>query len=407
MKILQINKFFYKRGGAEAYMFSLSQLLKEAGHQVIEFSMQDEKNNKSDYNQYFIKNIDFQKREGLFKDLKKVFHALYSFEAKNKLEVLIKAEKPDIAHIHNFNIQLTPSILSVLKKYNIPVVWTMHDYKLICPNFRLFTKGTICERCKYYKYYNCFINNCFNESRAMSFLAMLEMYLHKIILNSYEKINLYISPSKFLKNKVEEWNIKPAKTKHIFNFINISEFDGSYKQGNGLVYFGRLSQEKGIKTLLEAMKQLPAINLSIIGTGPQEDAIKEFISNNNLNNVKLLGYKSGSELYGLIKDSRLVILPSVWYENNSIAILEAFAMAKPVIASDLGGNSELVQNGKTGFLFTAGNVADLKNKISINYNISELENMGKNARQFVEQNCSPEVHLKQILEVYQNLVIKK
>ena len=151
MRILMINKFFYKKGGSEAYMFNLIEMLRKNGHQVIEFSMQDEKNEKSDYAKYFIKNIDFQKNEGFFENIKKVFHALYSVEAKNKLEDLINTEKPDVAHIHNFNFQLTPSILFVLKRYKIPIVWTMHDYKLVCPNFRLFTEGAICERCKYHK----------------------------------------------------------------------------------------------------------------------------------------------------------------------------------------------------------------------------------------------------------------
>src|SRR4030042_2879925 len=193
MKILMINKFFYRKGGSEAYMFDLMNLLKNNGHEIIEFSMKDEKNEPSEFADYFINHISFNKREGLWRDLKKALHLLYSFEAKKKLKSLIKKEKPDIAHLHNFNFQLTPSILAVLKKHNIPVIWTMHDYHLICPNYKLFTQGTVCERCKVNKFYNCFKYKCIKNNSAMSFLAMLEMYLHKLILKSYDKIDLFIS----------------------------------------------------------------------------------------------------------------------------------------------------------------------------------------------------------------------
>lgn len=404
MKILQINKFFYRKAGTEVYMFDLADLLKKQGHEVIEFSMQDARNKNSAYSQYFIKNIDFNKREGLIKDFKKALHLLYSFETKHQLETLIKKTKPDIAHLHNFNFQLTPSILSVLKKHKIPVVWTMHDYKLICPNYRLFTQGQRCERCKVYKYYNCFRYKCIKDSHSLSFLAMLEMYLHKLILKSYNKINLFISPSKFLQAKVGEWGIAKDKVQQVYNFVDISKFKPNFIPGEGVLYYGRLSTEKGLFTLLKAFKELPEINLQIVGAGPQKEQIKQYISDHKLNNVKLLGYKKGQELFDLIRNSRFIVVPSGWYENNPLTILEAFAMAKPVIGSDLGGISELVTNGQTGLLFKPDNLLALKNTIKNNYNNLELiEKMGQNARLFAEKKCSPQVHLEQILQIYQNL----
>ncbi|HDQ22541.1 MAG TPA: glycosyltransferase family 1 protein [Candidatus Uhrbacteria bacterium] len=404
MKILMINKFFYRRGGSEAYMLALIELLKKNSHQVIEFSMQDEKNEPSEYADFFIKNIDFSKREGFIKDLKKAFCLLYSFAAKNKLEALIAQEKPDVAHLHNFNFQLTPSILSVLKKHKIPVVWTMHDYHAICPNYRLFTQGQVCERCKVYRYYNCYKFRCLKNDKAMSFLAMLEMYLHKIILKSYDKIDIFISPSRFLADKVKQWGIKPDKVKHLYNFIDLDNFQPISEHGDGLVYFGRLSEEKGLLTLLEAMKGLGKINLSLIGEGPQKEQILDYIEKNKLNNVYLLGYKKGLELYDLIKKSRLVIMPSIWHENNPISVLEAFALAKPVIASDLGGLPELVENSKTGYLFKAGQADDLKNKIKSVYNDAEAcLKLGKNARRKAEKISSGQAHLAEILQIYKNI----
>jgi len=405
MKILMINKFFYRKGGSEAYMFDLIGLLKNEGQQIIEFSMQDEKNRPSKFADYFVKNINFSKREGWLKDLKKAWHLLYSCEAKKKLETLVKTEKPDIAHLHNFNFQITPAILSVLKKYKIPVVWTMHDYHLICPNYRLFTQGKICERCKINKFYNCYKYKCIKNSRAMSFLAMLEMYLHKVILRSYDKIDLFISPSKFLAAKVQEWGIRPEKIKQLYNFVNLEEFKMADEIGEGLIYFGRLSEEKGLLFLLEAMKDLKDINLKLVGDGPQKTELKNFIAANNLSNVQLLGHKNGQELYNLIKNSRLVVLPSIWYENNPLAILEAFALAKPVIGSNLGGIPELVKEKETGFVFKAGDFEDLKAKIKDNYfQIDLIRNMGINARQFIEANCGPNKHYQQLLQIYQSLI---
>jgi glycosyltransferase involved in cell wall biosynthesis len=412
MKILQINKFFYPKGGSEIYMFLLSDLLRQAGHEVIEFSMQDPKNlalptgrQDSKFSQYFIKQIDFNKREGIFKDLAKAFHLLYSTEAKNKLEALIQKEKPDIAHLHNFNFQLTPSILRVLKKYKIPVIWTLHDYKVICPNYRLFTQNQICERCKIHKYYNCFTHKCLKNSWSMSFLAMLEMYLHKLVLQSYSAVSIYLSPSKFLAHKVLDWKLPKNKVRQVYHGLDLAQFKPSGALGEGLVYIGRLVEEKGILTLLEAIKQLPDINLKIVGSGPQDQEIERIIESYGLNNVQLIGHKSGQELQALIKQARLVVAPSIWYENSPLSILESFALGKPVIGSDLGGIPELVIDGQNGFLFKPGSVDDLIQKIKNVYYKDELiSQMGKNCRAWVEKNCNSQKHLEEILKIYQEIL---
>jgi glycosyltransferase involved in cell wall biosynthesis len=404
MKILQINKFFYKRGGAEAYMLSLSKMLRQQGHQVLEFSMQHPENLESEYSDYFIKQIDFQNRQGFFSDLKKSAHLLYSWQARNNLEKLIKKEKPDIAHLHNFYFQLTPSILKVLKKYNIPMVWTMHDYKLICPNYRLFTQGRVCERCKVHKYYNCFRYQCMQNNSAYSFLVMLETYLHNLILKSYDQIDLYISPSQFLQDKVAQWGINQDKVTQVYNFVNLKEFEPDYNPGQYLLYFGRLAEEKGLLLLLQALREMPEINLKIVGEGPQKKLLEKYIKEYKVNNVQLIGHTTGEKLYDLIKKARFVILPSIWYENNPISVLEAFALGKPVLGSDLGGIPELVKDRQTGVIFKANDLNDLKNKLSQNYNnLEQIRQMGRQARLFVENNCAPQKHYQQIERIYEKL----
>ncbi len=404
MKILQINKFFYKRGGAEAYMLALSNMLRQQGHQVLEFAMHHPDNLESPYSDYFVKHLDFQKRQGFFSDLKKSAHLLYSWEASRKLEKLIKKEKPDIAHLHNFYFQLTPSILKVLKKHNIPMVWTMHDYKLICPNYRLFTQGRVCERCKVHKYYNCFTYKCLQNKSSYSFLVMLETYLHNLVLKSYDQIDLYISPSRFLQAKVAQWGINQEKVSQIYNFINLKEFEPDYTPGQYLLYFGRLAEEKGLLLLLQALREMPELNLKIVGDGPQKQLLAEYIKEYNVNNVQLIGHTTGDKLNDLIKKARFVVLPSIWYENNPISVLEAFALGKPVIASDLGGLPELVKPGQTGFIFKANDLTDMKSQISQNYNnLEQISQMGRQARLFVEKNCTPHKHYQQIENIYEKL----
>jgi len=226
--------------------------------------------------------------------------------------------------------------------------------------------------------------------------------LHKIILKSYDKIDLFIAPSKFLIAKFKEWGMDTAKFHQLYNFVDLEQLTPATQIGEGLIYFGRLSEEKGLLVLLKAMKELPDIKLKIVGQGPQLAILKEFIKDNQLANVELTGYKTGQELYDLVRASRLVVLPSTCYENNPLALLEAFALAKPVIGSNLGGMAELITEAKTGFLFAAGNDEELASKIKDNYNNTQLlGQIGVNGRLFVEQNCSKKAYYQKLLELYQ------
>ena len=203
MKILQINKFFYIRGGSERVFFDTIRILEEQEHDVINFSMKDEKNFPSKYSDFFIENVDFTKKRGIVEDFPKAMHFLYSWEAKRKLEKLILQEKPDIAHLHNFTHQLTVSVLSVLEKYNIPVVQTLHDYQMICPNARMFTHGKICERCKSVRFYNVVPNKCVQYSYGPSVLSCLDLYLQRVFGLYKERISSFIAPSKFMVKKTK------------------------------------------------------------------------------------------------------------------------------------------------------------------------------------------------------------
>ncbi|MFH2136781.1 MAG: glycosyltransferase family 4 protein, partial [Patescibacteria group bacterium] len=386
MKILQINKFFYRRGGSETYFFGLIDLLQKNGHEIVHFSTKSPANIPSPYDDFFVNEIDFGKREGLFRDLKKAFHSSYSFEAKRKLERLILKTKPDIAHLHNISHHLSPSIFGVLKKYKIPVVQTLHDYQLVCPNFKLFTEGAVCERCKKYRYWNAIIHRCIHNSRLQSCIEAKEMFFHKAC-QFYEKgVQCFVTPSKFLAEKLAVWGIK-SKVENIPLFLDTNQFEPKYEPGDYVVYFGRLVKEKGLDVLLRALSGTE-IKLKIVGDGPEKEKLK--VQSEKIKvNVEFVGHKNGKDLHDLIRGSKFVVLPSVWYENYPMSLLESGAFGKAVVGSRLGGIPEIIHDGENGFLAEPGNVDDLREKIQRLFRDNDLcEKMGRRARELIIENNS-------------------
>lgn len=400
MKVLLVNKFNYLKGGADKYFIELTELLYQAGIETAKFCMADEKNLPDKYSKYFLDKIDFNnfKVVDIFRYLGRV---LYSFEAATKFNALLKEFKPDIIHIHNIYHQISPSILHIAKRHNIPVVMHLHDYKLLCPNYKMYTSGQICEKCKGGKYFNCARNKCLKNSYSKSILAMIEMYFHHQILKIYEKnIIQYITPSEFVKNKAIEWGVPAEKISFIANFIKPAEFIPNFTPGKYWLYWGRIEKEKGILTLLEAIKQSRDGKLKIVGMGGEADHIKQFVEYNNLTErVEMLGARYDQELKDLIAGARAVIVPSEWYEVFGLVNLEALAMGKLVIASDIGGIGEIIINNKTGLLFKPGSASDLTSKLKLadENDFSELARAG---RELVETKFGDKIHIFKILELY-------
>ena len=198
MKILMVNKFYYIKGGSETYYFALKRLLEAKGHKVIDFSMKDERNFDSPYSDYFVEGVDYNGSMGIGDKLRSAMNIIYSHEAAKKIESLIQATHPDICHLHIFQHQLSPSILKVLKKYNIPTVYTAHDLKMLCLNYVMMTNdGQVCEKCKGGKYMNCLKQKCLKNSTAKSAICVTEGYLHKW-MKSYDQIDREgVAPSQF------------------------------------------------------------------------------------------------------------------------------------------------------------------------------------------------------------------
>jgi glycosyltransferase involved in cell wall biosynthesis len=401
MKILLVNKFFYLRGGAEAAMFDTARLLKEYGHQVLFFSMRHPCNLDSPYTPYFVSPVDFDRPASLIHKARSSLRIVYSFEACRNLDRLLRAERPDIVHLHNIHHQLSPSIIQTINNHLLPAVLTLHDYKMVCPVYTLFSRGKVCERCRRRRFYHCLLNKCRWGSRSKSLLNMIEMYLHHSLLHIYDRVDGFISPSLFLKNKLGEMGFK--RTIHYLpHFINLADYELSRTSGDGsFVYSGRLSPEKGLPVLFRAVEGLDC-RVKIIGEGPLRSVLERQIQDRSLTNVSLLGYKSPEDLRREIRNSMAVILPSEWYENNPRSVIEAFALSKPVIGARIGGIPELVSDGRTGLLFEPGDSEDLRRRIlDLIGDPEKARRLGQEARALAERQFRPEEHYQGLMRIYE------
>lgn len=400
MKILLINKFLYPKGGDSISTLTTGALLKSKGHEVVFWGMKSKKNSSFPHDDLFVNEVDYNFAGGVGQQLCNAVNMLYSLEAKKKIALLLEKFKPDIVHLNNFAHQISPSILHVFKKYNIPCVMTMRDYKEVCPVYTMLLNGKPCERCQGGKFFNCLTNRCAKNSRMKSLLNAIEMYLHHKILHIYDLIDVFISPSMFLKNKTEEMGIGRTVA-YLPNFVRVESFIPQDNiSENSIVYVGRLSPEKGINTLISGVKGLE-IKLKIIGDGPIKKELESRLNDEAIGNVCLMGYVNGNDLQREISKAMFLVIPSEWYENNPRSVIEAFALGKPAIGARIGGIPELVKDGETGFTFESGNTEDLRTKIQYLLNNQDLmASMGKRARQLVEEELNAEKHYERLIAIY-------
>lgn len=400
MKILLINKYFYLKGGSERYFFNLARLLERKGHQVIYFSMRDRRNQACPQEKYFIDPVDYEKSLGWWDHWRQTRDLLYSRESKRKLIALLEAEKPDLAHLHNIHHQLSPSIIDALKRRSVPMVMSLHDYKMVCPVYTLFRAGRACEECRFGRYYHCILHRCTKNSAAKSLVNTLEMYLHQRFLKIYRPVDIFVTASGFAAGKMAEMGF-PAEIVRLPYFLDPEEYRPRYgAEEISFCYFGRLSGEKGLFSLLAAARGIPA-TFKIIGEGPLEEELRGRVRRDRIDNVRFLGYRRGEELAEEIRDSLAVIVPSEWYELFGQSVTESFALGTPVIGSETGGISELIEGGKTGYLFAPGDVEGLRSKIRLLLdNPARSAEMGRRAREFVEDNFNPREHYTKLMEIY-------
>lgn len=414
LNVLHMNKFHYLRGGSERVYFGTADILRRYGHRAIYFSMSHTHNLPCDTSDYFMPDVDLNTHNrNPVTQLKIALRVLYSSESKRRLAQLLDRYPIDIAHLHNIHHQISPSVIHELRRRNIPIVMTLHDYKMVCSSYSLFANERPCEACSGKKYFKAVSRHCTKDSYAKTFLAAVEMYLHHKLLDIYDAVDAFISPSLFLKNKLGEMGFR-KRIIHLPNFVVRFEegeegIDGD-REEISLVYFGRLSQEKGLLTLLKAVKLLQdneavTVKVTIIGEGPLKGTLKKNIEGEKIRNIQFPGYMKDEALYREIKRSKIAILPSEWYENNPISVLEAFALGKPVIGSNIGGIPELIKNNITGLIFEPGDARDLAEKIQYAAdNPEKIVAMGENARSFVEQEMNAEKYYQGLMRIYRSVM---
>ena len=405
MKILMCNSFYYERGGAERCVFELTALLEKNGHEVIPFAMVHENNFPSRYSDYFVSHIDYpsllKSNPSLPTMIKAVERVIYSSEAKQKITRLIADAKPDIAHIHGIGHEISPSILDAIKAFHIPIVQTLHDYGLLCPNTNFISRGVVCERCKGNRYYQVVLRRCKRNSIGASLLACLSQYEHHFT-NIYERnVDIFISPSRFLQKKLIQYGVN-NKIVVIPNFIKLTDYKRGESDSGYCLYAGRLVAYKGIMTMIEAAKLYRQARILIAGEGELSDEVQKAVVEHRLDNVSLLGFVQPKELMRLVSSANFTIFPSELYENYPMSIIESFACGKPVIASNIGALPDLVTHGWNGLLFKPGNAVELASHMQYLFDYPRITaEMGKHGYEFAVTNNNPDFHYNQIMQVYQ------
>lgn len=363
MRVLIVNKFLYPNGGSETYIFKLGEWLKKNGHEVEYFGMEHEGRIVGNRVNAYTSDMDFHNGSKLSK-LTYPLKTIYSSEARKKIRLVLEDFKPDVVHLNNFNYQLTPSMILEIKKWNknTRIVFTAHDYQLVCPNHMCNNPNSHenCEKCLGGHFMNCTKGKCIHGSTAKSLIGTMEAEFWKL-KGTYKYIDTMICCSEFMKSKMDTNPLFKSKTVALHNFIDKVEWKEMSKK-DYVLYFGRFSEEKGIHTLIQACKELSNIHFVFAGTGPLENELKQ------VSNITDVGFKTGKELETLIREAKFSIYPSEWYENCPFSVMESQMYGTPVLGANIGGIPELIQKNKTGKLFKSGNKEDLKKKIIELYN---------------------------------------
>ncbi len=408
MRILFCNKDNFPFSGTEVYLFELMQLLRSRGHEVALFSMADPRGEATAYDEHFVPAIDFKEECGLWEKAKRAAHAIYSTEARRRLRGMIREFRPDVAHVRNIYHHLSPSILWELKEQGVPVLYHLNDFKLLCPSYNMVAQGESCEACKGGAFWHALRPGCYPGLGARTALVG-EAYAHRVLKTYQRCVDLFLAPSVFVRNKFAEhgWNV--SRFEVLPHFQEVRPADASEDCASGpLLYFGRLSAEKGIADLLQAARQLPDLQCVIAGDGPQRGELQGLAITLGLKNVRFAGHLGAQERDALIAESRLTLMPSHAYETLGKTILESYAQGRPVIASDRGSRRELVRHGETGLLYPCGDVNELVRAIrELAQDPDRARRMGAAGREFVRERFTPDSHYQKLVRLYEMLISTK
>lgn len=421
MRILFVNKFLFRKGGSETYLFDVADALRDKGHEVGFFSMQDERNIPCEQEKYFVSNSDYSGRASFFKQAREAATLVYSPEAKRKFGALLNDYRPDVVHLNLVHRQITLSILDApyLKRNSVPVVYTAHDFIPVCPNCTFLDgSGNVCEACLDGKFRHCVQRKCVKSSAAKSLLAAAEARFLRLH-GSYQKIERYIAPSEFMRSQLVRGGFPAEDVVVMRNFLPQRRAESlslkPSEKGPYFLYFGRLSQEKGINVLIEAFSDAAKVlpeewRLRIVGTGPSESDLKRRAMEAGIaDRVDFLGFRMGDDLESLIRAAAWTVFPSIWYENMPYSVVESLAAGVPVVGSHLGGVPELVKDGDTGLICEAGDARSLAKALvrAVTMPPADYRRMATSGRAFVQDTCSQEKYVRDLTSLYEELISAK
>jgi glycosyltransferase involved in cell wall biosynthesis len=400
MKVLLANNYYYMRGEAERVMFHDLEGLRSNGVEVVPFSAADPANLPSDNAGDFASGVGLHATTPMQR-LRAAREAIHCGRTAEAFARVLDKEQPDIVHFHSIYGRLTTSILPVARERGIPSLMTVHDYKVACPAHRMLRNGKPCMSCLDGRYIRCAIHRCHQGNLAASTLYAIEAW-HARKSGSYDAVSAFLCPSRFSADILEQSGIDESRIIYHPNSVDPDVYQPAY-EGSYALFTGRLSHETGIGTLLEAVKGT-GIPLKIAGTGPLLSALENQVAKSGEKNISFEGHCTGERLAALYREAALVIVPSEWFENAPTVILEAFAYGKPVVAARIGGIPEMVDEGRTGRLFTPGHARELRHALGSLWNrADELRRMGTTARAAVETRFSEKRRIAALTTIYDRL----
>lgn len=404
--LLSVNNYYYARGGSELVFFGHNEMFEEKGWSVVPFCMTHARNAESEHSGDFVDEIELGEAYSVVEKISKGVKAVYSFEARRKVSRVLDRIAPDVCHAHNVYHHISPSIFGEIRRRGVPIVMTLHDLKIACPAHSMLSRDGVCERCRGGRFYNVATNRCIKGSVSLSALVMVESYLHNLLGSYSRNVDRFVVPSRFYLEKLVEWGFDSERMVYVPNFVDASRFEPVYEPGERFVYFGRLAREKGLTTLIDAAAAA-GVGLDLIGTGPLEGELRRRVALAGCDAV-FHGYLSGSDLHDAIAAARAVVVPSEWYENAPLSVLEAGALGKPIIAADIGGLPEIVEDGESGWIFEPGSVDELADRLRRIARLPQrdLRRAGMASRDRVVAHYSPQRYLDAMQGIYRELGVQ-
>jgi len=408
MRILYCNKYDYPFSGTEAYLFDLMGRMDQRGHETALFTMDHGSPQAFRGRAYRVPQIDFKDpRAGLFKKARMAAHAVYSCSARRAMRKCIADFSPDIAHIRGIYHHLSPSILWELKRRQVPVLYHINDFKTCCPTYNLVADGKTCEACRGGAFYRVITERCYAGSISSAIVLAAEAYLHKWLRTYAKCVDRFLAPSEFVRSRLAANGISAEHIEVLPHFQTLPGDDQLANDEGYLLYFGRLSPEKGVDEILHALVRLPHIPVVIAGDGPERERLQALARQLNLTRVHFAGMLEGDKLTQLIARCSFSLFPSHAYETLGKSILESYAYGRPVVATDLGSRREFVEHGVTGLLYSPGDRDQLARSIEQLFDHPDLvAKMGAAARARVKEKHDAEEHLQKLSEIYRRVTVR-